>query len=272
MLEIIKEQEVLGRNFRVYGSWEEPLFLAKDVAEWIEYDASSVHKLVKTVDEEERVRKNVPTLGGEQKMWFLTEQGLYEVLLQSRKPIAKEFKTEVKKILKSVRLHGAYMTPEAIGKIIHNPTFLLSLTQSLIEEQEKNEVLTQEIQVLEIKAEEDRPKVAFAEAVSVADTTISVGELAKLIKQNGVEIGQQRLYSYFRECGYVTKRDGIGQNIPTQRAMDMGLFKINEVVEHSESGRTYIHKSTRVTGKGQRYFHDKLSDEPLLKVIVGGGC
>ena len=91
-LKVLSEQEVLGKQFRVYGTAEEPLLLAKDVAEWIEYDTSSVNKMIANVDDDEKVRKNVLTLGGIQESWFLTENGLYEVLMQSRKPIAKQFK------------------------------------------------------------------------------------------------------------------------------------------------------------------------------------
>lgn len=116
-LQIVTEQEVLGRNFTVYGTAEEPLFLAKDVAEMIEYDRSSVHKMLNTVEEEEKVRKIVPTPGGVQESWFLTEDGLYEVLMQSRKPIAKQFKKQVKAILKQIRKTGAYMSPQVAADI-----------------------------------------------------------------------------------------------------------------------------------------------------------
>ena len=108
-LKIINEQEVLGKDFKIYGSIDEPLFLAKDVAEWIEYDKSSINKMLNKIDEDEKVRNIVPTLGGAQEMWLLTENGLYEVLMQSRKPIAKQFKKEVKKILKQIRKTGGYI-------------------------------------------------------------------------------------------------------------------------------------------------------------------
>jgi prophage antirepressor-like protein len=119
-LSIVNQQEVLGKNFRVYGSLDEPLFLAKDVAEWIEYNVSNVSKLVNVVDEDEKVRSIVTTLGGSQESWFLTEDGLYEVLMQSRKPIAKVFKKEVKAILRTIRHTGHYETPEykAIQELI----------------------------------------------------------------------------------------------------------------------------------------------------------
>ena len=133
-LKVLNEQEVLGKQFRVYGTAEEPLFLAKDVAEWIEYDTSSVNKMITNVDDDEKVRKNVPTLGGIQESWFLTENGLYEVLMQSRKPIAKQFKEEVKEILKTVRKHGIYATDNVIDNILNNPDFGIELLTKLKEE------------------------------------------------------------------------------------------------------------------------------------------
>lgn len=133
-LKVLNEQEVLGKQFRVYGTAEEPLFLAKDVAEWIEYDTSSVNKMITNVDDDEKVRKNVPTLGGIQESWCLTENGLYEVLMQSRKPIAKQFKKEVKEILKTIRKHGIYATDNVIDNILNNPDFGIELLTKLKEE------------------------------------------------------------------------------------------------------------------------------------------
>lgn len=133
-LKVLNEQEVLGKQFRVYGTAEEPLFLAKDVAEWIEYDTSSINKMITNVDDDEKVRKNVPTLGGIQESWFLTENGLYEVLMQSRKPISKQFKKEVKEILKTIRKHGIYATDNVIDNILNNPDFGIELLTKLKEE------------------------------------------------------------------------------------------------------------------------------------------
>lgn len=110
-LQVIKETEVLNKNFKIYGNTDNPLFLAKDVAEWIEYSESNVSKLVNMVDADEKVRNNVTTLGGVQEAWFLTEDGLYEVLMQSRKPIAKQFKKQIKIILKELRLGNQIMIP-----------------------------------------------------------------------------------------------------------------------------------------------------------------
>ncbi|PFO58541.1 hypothetical protein COJ81_11295 [Bacillus cereus] len=124
-LKVIHEQEVLGYGFNIYGTNEEPLFLAKDVATWIEH--SAVHMMMKQVDEEEKVRNIVSTLGGNQEMWFLTEDGLYEVLMQSRKPIAKQFKKKVKEILKDIRNHGMYMTDNLLEQTLADPMFMVGL-------------------------------------------------------------------------------------------------------------------------------------------------
>lgn len=107
-LQIIEEREVFNKKFKIYGDFENPLFLAKDVAEWIEYDLTSINKMLNKVDDNEKVRNNIPTLGGVQEMWFLTEDGLYELLMLSRKPIAKEWKSKVKEILKEIRKNGKY--------------------------------------------------------------------------------------------------------------------------------------------------------------------
>ena len=116
-LEIINEQEVLGKKFRVYGTFEDPLFMAKDVAEWIDYSKSNgkykVSQMLSAVDDDEKGIYIVGTPGGAQEMWFLTEDGVYEVLMQSRKPIAKQFKKKVKEILKTLRKTGAYVSSDA---------------------------------------------------------------------------------------------------------------------------------------------------------------
>lgn len=127
-LTIINEQEVLGKHFTVYGTADEPLFLAKDVAEWIEHSKPSI--MIDTVDEDEKLRETIFTSGQNREVWFLTENGLYEVLMQSRKPLAKEFKKKVKEILKSIRKHGLY----AIDDLLNNPDMAIAALQKLKEE------------------------------------------------------------------------------------------------------------------------------------------
>ena len=129
-LNVITEQVVLGKDFKVYGDFENPLFLAKDVASWIEH--SDVSTMLRSVDDDEKVTNNVCTLGGNQKAWFLTENGLYEVLMLSRKPIAKEFKKEVKKILHKIRTTGGYTVPRTFGEALQ----LAANQQILIEKQQ----------------------------------------------------------------------------------------------------------------------------------------
>lgn len=134
-LKVLNEQEVLGKQFRVYGTAEEPLFLAKDVAEWIEHSKPSV--MIETVDEDEKVKVNnvyFENRTGGNGTWFLTENGLYEVLMQSRKPIAKQFKKKVKEILKTIRKHGIYATDNVIDDILNNPDFGIELLTKLKEE------------------------------------------------------------------------------------------------------------------------------------------
>lgn len=243
-LVVIDEREVLGKEFKIYGDIENPLFLAKDVANWIEHSNSRV--MLNTVDESEKVVNNVYTLGGNQEMWFLTEDGLYEVLMQSRKPIAKAFKKEVKQILKTIRLNGMYAT----DKLLDNPDLAIQAFTKLKEEREKRKAL-------EIEKEQNRPKVIFAEAVETSKSSILIGDLAKLIKQNGVDMGQKRLFTWLRENGYLIKRQGSDYNMPTQKAMELGLFEIKETAVTHSDGHITVNKTPKVTGKGQIYFINK---------------
>ncbi len=246
-LQIIEQREVLGKEFTIYGDLENPLFLAKSVAEWIEYDKSSINKMLNNVDESEKLNGTLFLSGQNREMWFLTEDGLYEVLMQSRKPIAKLFKAEVKKILKTIRLNGMYVT----DKLLDNPDFAIKTFMKLKEEKEKRLQLEHEAKI-------NKSKVIFAEAVETSKTSILIGELAKLIKQNGYDIGQKRLFAWLRENGYLIKiNKRTDYNMPTQRAMDMGLFEIKETAITHSDGHISINKTVKVTGKGQIYFINK---------------
>lgn len=243
-LQVVEQREVLGKEFKIYGDFENPLFLAKDVAEWIEHSKSDV--MLKSVDDNEKVKVNnvyVDGRTGGNGVWFLTEDGLYEVLMQSRKPIAKEFKKEVKKILKTIRQNGMYVTE----KLLDNPDLAIQAFTKLKEEREKRKAL-------EIKIESDKPKVLFADAVETSKTTILIGDLAKIIKQNGIDMGQKRLFAWLRENGYLIKRKGADYNMPTQKSMEMKLFKIKETAITHSDGHISVNKTPKVTGKGQQYF------------------
>ena len=247
-IEIIKEQEVLGKHFKVYGTPDNPLFLAKDVAGWIEH--SDVSTMLRNIDSDEKVTNNVCTLGGIQKSWFLTEDGLYEVLMQSRKPIAKDFKKQVKKILNSIRKHGGYIAGQEALSDEELLAKALQVAQRKIEERDR--LIAQHEQKIAL----DRPKTIFADAVSASETSILIGDLAKLISQNGVKIGQNRLFEWLRENGYLIKF-GNSRNMPTQRAMEMSLFEIKESTHQNPDGSIRITRTPKVTGKGQIYFVNK---------------
>ena len=247
-LQIIEQREVLGKEFKIYGDLENPLFLAKDVANWIEHN--NISHMMSIVDENEKLTYTIRNSGQNREMWFLTEDGLYEVLMQSRKPIAKQFKKEVKKILKTIRLNGMYAT----DKLLDNPDLAIQAFTKLKEEKEKR------LQ-LEHEAEINKPKVIFAEAVETSKTSILIGELAKLIKQNGIDMGQKRLFTWLRDNGYLIKiSKRTDYNMPTQRAMELGLFEIKETAITHSDGHISISKTVKVTGKGQIYFINKFKN------------
>lgn len=254
-LKIIDERELFNKPFRIYGSVEEPLFLAKEVAEWIEH--SNPRMMLHPVDDEEKQCVNNPyALKGQQEQWFLTENGLYEVLMQSRKPIAKQFKKKVKEILKDIRKHGMYATDE----LLNNPDLLIKVATALKEEKERNKALTTENRRM-------KPKEIFADAVTGSGHSILVGELAKILKQNGIDIGEKRLFEWMRNNGYLIKRKGTDYNMPTQKSMELGLFEIKETVIVHSTGLTTVSKTTKVSGKGQQYFINKFLQ--AKEIIVG---
>ena len=224
----------------------EPWFVLKDVCQILGIGNSrmtAVH-----LDHDERGVSQIDTLGGKQEMTIINESGLYHVILRSDKPEAKPFRKWVtSEVLPTIRRHGAYMTPETIEKALTDPDTIIQLATTLKEERAAR-------LALEAKAEVDKPKVLFADAVSASHTSILVGELAKLLKQNGVDIGQNRLFAYLRENGYLIKRAGSDYNMPTQRSMERGWFKIKERTVQEPNGSISVKKTPLVTGKGQQYF------------------
>jgi anti-repressor protein len=247
-LQVIDQRELLGKDFRVYGTNENPLFLAKDVAEWIEH--SNSRAMLQSIDENEKVVNNAYTLGGNQDAWFLTEDGLYEVLMQSRKPIAKEFKKKVKEILKDIRKHGMYAKDE----LLDNPDLLLDVISKYKKEREEKRLLQAQI-------EKDRPRVIFAEALEISDNSILVGDLAKILRQNNIQIGQNRMFEDLRKDGYLISRKGESYNMPTQKSMDMGLFEIKVRTINNPDGSVRTTKTPKVTAKGQIYFVNRYKKE-----------
>ena len=179
---------------------------------------------------------------------FIHENIFYRLAMKAKNETAERFQALVAdEIIPSIRKHGAYMTPQKIEEVLLNPDTIIKLATELKAEQKKRVAL-------ESKVEQDKPLVAFANSVSVAKTSILVGELAKLLKQNGVDMGQNRLFAWMRENGYLISRKGTDYNMPTQRSMEMKLFEIKETTISHGDGHTSISKTPKVTGKGQIYF------------------
>lgn len=248
----------------------EPYFVGKDVAEILAYkntkDALATH-----VDEEDKrilqrsdfatlennipksalpvnfVSADIPNRG----LTIINESGLYSLILSSKLPNAKKFKRWVTaEVLPSIRKHGAYMTPDTLEKALYNPDFLIRLATELKDTQAH-------VKHLETKIDNDKPKVIFADAVSTSKSSILVGELAKIIKQNGVNIGQNRLFAWLRDNGYLIKRKGTDYNMPTQYSMDLQFFEVKETEVTHADGHITVSKTPKVTGKGQQYFINK---------------
>lgn len=259
-MKVIHEQEILGRTFRVYGTKEEPLMLAKDVAKWIEH--SKVSMMLESIDAEEKLKETILTSGQKREMWFLTEDGLYEVLMQSRKPIAKQFKKEVKHILKNIRKHGGHLTEQTIEQALLDPDVLIQLATNIKVEREKRLAAEQAVVEANQIIEAQQPKVLFAESVSASDTSILIREFSKILKQNNIDFGEKRLFHWMRENGYLIKKPGNDYNSPTQRSMEMKLFEIKESTINRTNGISIV-RTPKITGKGQLYFLDKLKGELL---------
>lgn len=221
------------------------LFCGNDVAKALGYakpqNAISVHC-------KGALKRGTLTGGGEQEMSFIPESDLYRLVFSSKLPTAEKFTDWVTtEILPSIRKHGAYMTENTLENMIASPEFGIKLLTALQEEREQRVKL-------EAKVESDAPKVLFADAVNASHTTILVGELAKLLKQNGKDIGQNRLFAYLRDNGYLIKRSGRDYNMPTQRSMERGWFTIKERTVQEPNGSISVKKTPLVTGKGQQYF------------------
>ncbi len=182
---------------------------------------------------------------------FLPENMVYRLGFKASNEAAQKFQAVLAdEVLPAIRRHGAYMTEEALEKAITEPDFLIRLATQLKEEKAKR--LEAEKQV-----EAAKPKVLFADAVSASHTSILVGELAKILRGNGIGIGQRRLFAWLREHGYLIRRQGTDYNMPTQMAMELGLFEIKEGSYVNGSGANIITKTPKVTGKGQTYFINK---------------
>lgn len=200
------------------------------------------------------LKRGILTNGGMQEMSFIPEGDLYRLITHSKLPDAEKFERWVfDEILPSIRRNGMYATPEKLAEMLLNPDAMIQTLQALKAEQEKR-------RALEAQAEADKPKVLFSDAVSASSSSILVGDLAKLLRQNGVPIGQNRLFARLRSDGYLM-RYGESRNLPTQRAMEQGLFEVKETTIANPDGSIRVTKTTKVTGKGQVYFVNRYLKE-----------
>lgn len=240
-----------GRTVRTVTVNDTPYFVGKDVAEILGY-AKARNALSTHVDSEDALKWGVmDELGRKQETTIINESGLYSLILSSRLPQAKEFKRWVtSEVLPTIRKNGMFATDE----LLDNPDFAIATLQRLKEEREAKKLL-------EAQIEADRPKVLFADAVSASKSSCLIGELAKILKQNGIDIGQNKLFQWLRAHGYLISRRGESWNQPTQKSMQLGLFELKKTNINHADGHTTVNTTTKVTGKGQQYFINKFLSE-----------
>lgn len=240
-LQIFQHPE-LG-NIRAVEIDGEPWLAGRDVADALGYMNAS-KALSDHVDAEDKLNNESLSSLGQRGGWLINESGLYSLVLSSKLPTARRFKRWVtSEVLPSLRRHGLY----AADELLDNPDLMIRAMESLKAERAKTKALTEKVQA-------DAPKVLFADSVSASKTSILVFDLAKILRQNGVQIGGNKLFDWMRENGYLIRRKGTDWNMPTQRSMELGLFEIKESTVSHADGHVTINKTPKVTGKGQQYF------------------
>lgn len=237
-LQVIDQREVLSKDFKIYGDLDNPLFLAKDVAEWIEH--SKVTMMLETIDEDEKLKEAILTSGQNRKMWFLTEDGLYEVLMQSRKPIAKKFKKEVKRILKDIRKHGMYAKEE----LLDNPDLLIEVATQLKEARNKNELLEQQIAEYE-------PKISYLDMILSSSDTVATSQIAADYGMSAIALNR-----ILNDLG--VQRKVSGQWLLYKHHMNNGYTKSHTSEIRKSDGSKKVVMNTKWTQKGRIFIYDLL--------------
>lgn len=277
---VIYEQEVLGKDFKVYGTkeptnfgtFENPLFLAKEVAEWIEH--KQVARMMELVDEDEKLMCPISTSGQSREMWFLTEDGVYEVLMQSRKPIAKQFKKEVKKILKEIRLKGYYAPKmdipigEELGFEMPNFNNILEvigsfgkLLSSWANLKQENIKLSEKVKALE----EDNKKLVSSSGVNLSESNIDIGAFACVLSTKIIRISRNKLFAWLRDNHYIYKLENY--NLPFKRHIEEGLFVVTEYTCFV-NGALRTNKKTLITPKGQALLANIIRNDFVEKQLT----
>lgn len=245
-LQIFKNSEFGEVRTKVLNN--EPYFMLSDVCRVLEIKNSRDSK--NRLNEKGVATTDILTNGGIQKADFINESNLYKLVFQSRKPQAEKFSDWVtSEVLPSIRKHGAYMSSEVIEKTLSDPDYLIRLATNLKEEKAKRALA-------EAQIERDKPKVLFADSCEVAENSILIGEFAKRLKQNGYDIGQNKLFEWLRQHDYLCK-SGERKNLPTQYSMELGLFEVKTRIMSNPNGSVRTTSTTKITGKGQIYFTNK---------------
>lgn len=228
----------------------EPWFVAKDVCDVLGYTNAS-KAISDHVDSEDKLNNESLSSLGQRGGWLVNESGLYSLVLSSKLPTAKEFKRWVThEVLPQIRKTGGYIPTSEADDDMTILAKAVMIGQRTMEAQ-KQKIAEQQTRIVELE-----PKARFADAVAASDGTCLVGELAKMLRQNGMDIGQNRLFRLLQADGYLGK-SGSNRNVPTQRAMELGLFRIKETTVTHADGHTTVSRTPKVTGKGQRYFIDR---------------
>ena len=245
------------QSVRVVKINEEPWFVGKDLTNILGY--TNGPKAIKDhVDEEDKLSERIVMSGQHRQAFLVNESGLYSLILSSKMPNANKFKRWVThEVLPSMRKHVAYMTDEKTEEVLNDTDTIIKLATQLKDERQQRLIEQQLRRDAESQVRKMKPKALFADSVATSKSTILIGELAKILRGNGVDIGATRLFKWMRANGYLISRKGSDWNMPTQRAMNLGLFKIKETTINHSNGSTSISKTPKLTGKGQQYFINK---------------
>ncbi|WGT40100.1 phage antirepressor [Lysinibacillus sp. 1 U-2021] len=248
-----------NNKIRILSIDEQPWFVGRDIATVLGYSKPQ-NAIQKHVDADDALKRGITdSLNRVQETTLVNESGLYSLILSSKLDSAKKFKRWVtSEVLPSIRKHSGYIaTTENDDDASIMAKALLIANKTI--ESNKKKIIEQQLLI-----DAQKPKVLFAEAIQASETTILVGEFAKILKQNGIDVGQKRLFEWLRENGYLIKRKGSDYNSPTQKSMELGLFEIKETPIHHNSGEISISRTSKITGKGQAYFINKFLNRAVI--------
>lgn len=259
-LPILQQQEILGKQLTLYGNFENPLFLAKEVADWIEH--SNVSVMLQSIDDDEKELHQIGTLNNAYSAWFLTEYGVYEVLMQSRKPIAKQFKKEVKAILKEIRMKGAYLHPGQLEEILYNPDLIINLCKQMKQQQQNIHRLETEITTKNhiIGNLECVPKTKYYDVIQQTKDPVAISRIAR-----DYDMPKDKLNRFLQARGIQFQKGNRWFLYKSYAGQGYARFKTN----YSTTKNNEIHAHTYIlwTQKGRLFIYNLLKGEGILPLI-----